>query len=119
MESSSDSAREIGFSRTDVVSSPHSDTVQRLVDFAPVDLILLDLMLPNNVSGYDIFDRIGAFSDFAKVPIVAVSAADPGVAVPKVRAKGFAGFIAKPIEFEIFPSQIARILNNQPVWYTV
>jgi two-component system cell cycle response regulator DivK len=95
------------------------DTVQRLCDFAPVDLILLDLMLPNNVSGYDIFDRIRAFSDFAKVPIVAVSAADPGVAVPKVRAKGFAGFIAKPIEFEIFPSQIARILNNQPVWYTV
>ena len=94
------------------------DTVERLRVFAPIDLILLDLMLPNKVTGYDIFDRIRAAAEFEHVPIVAVSAADPEVSIPKVKEKGFAGFIAKPIEFDLFPFQISQILNNQPVWYT-
>ena len=91
------------------------DTIKRLQMFAPVELILLDLMLPNRVTGYDVFDRIRAVSDFADVPIVAVSASDPSEAVPKTKAKGLAGFIAKPIDFEVFPLQIERILNREAV----
>ncbi|MBC7813344.1 MAG: response regulator [Burkholderiales bacterium] len=93
-----------------------TDTIKGLQLFAPVDIILLDLMLPNKVTGYDVFDRIREIADFVDVPIVAVSAADPSEAVPKTRAKGFAGFIAKPIDFELFPLQIERILNHESVW---
>lgn len=93
------------------------DTLARLRIFSPIDLILLDLMFPNNLTGYDLFDRIRAEDTFAKVPIVAVSASDISTAIPKTRAKGFYSFIAKPIDFDLFPKQIAQILNQIPIWY--
>jgi CheY-like chemotaxis protein len=89
---------------------------QRLQEFAPVDLIMLDLMFPDGVSGYDVFDQIRAMPEFENVPIVAVSAADPSEALPRLRKKGFAGFISKPLDFN-FPQQIAKILNGEQVWF--
>ncbi len=84
----------------------------------PVDIILLDLMFAHGITGYDIFDEIRKVDDFADIPIIAVSASDTSFAVPKVRAKGFSGFIAKPIDFDRFPCQIDQVLNDEQVWYT-
>lgn len=83
----------------------------------PIDLIILDLMLKDNVSGFDVFDDIRALPQFARTPIVAVSAMDASVAIPKTREKGFNGFIAKPIDNDLFPQQIAALLNGEAVWY--
>jgi CheY-like chemotaxis protein len=94
-----------------------NDTIRLLHSFAPVDLILLDLMFPNKLTGYDIFDRIRAISEFANVPIVAVSAADPSEAIPKTKSKGFAGFIAKPVDYDLFPHQLVQVLNQESVWH--
>lgn len=93
------------------------DTLLRLQVFHPVDLIILDLMLPGGITGYDIFDEIRAVPGYDAVPIVAVSAAEPAIALPKTREKGFAGFISKPIDSDIFPAQIERILTGEPVWF--
>lgn len=93
------------------------DTVERLRGFMPVDLILLDLMFPGGVTGYDIFDRIRAEEAFAQIPIVAVSASDPSSSIPLTKQKGFAGFISKPVEYELFVKQILKILAGQAVWY--
>ena len=95
------------------------ETLRRLRDFAPVDIILLDLMLPNNVTGYDVYDHIRAISDFDSVPILAVSAMDAAVAMPRARAQGFAGFIAKPINYDLFPRQIVDALNGKEIWSAV
>src|SRR4051812_42942929 len=92
------------------------DTPERLQKFAPVDIILLDLMLPNGVTGLDLFDQIRALPEFARVPIVAVSAKDPSIAIPEVQAKGFNGFIAKPINRLRFASQIASAIAGESVW---
>lgn len=93
------------------------DTLKGLKAFAPVDVIVLDLMFPNLVSGYYLFDQIRAVPEFKDVPIVAVSAAEPTEAIAKTKAKGFSGFIAKPINDELFPQQIAKIINREPVWH--
>jgi CheY-like chemotaxis protein len=93
------------------------DTISRLRVFAPVDLILMDLMLPRGVSGFSVFDTLRSTSDLAHIPIVGVSAADPAQAMPLCRDKGFAGFIAKPIDDELFPRQLVKILNHENVWY--
>jgi two-component system cell cycle response regulator DivK len=93
-----------------------TSTLSRLRAFAPVDLILLDLMFPFGVTGYDIFNEIRAQPDFAGVPIVAVSASDESEAIPRTQAQGFAGFISKPIHDEQFPLQIAAALEHRPVW---
>lgn len=93
------------------------ETLTRLKVFGQVDLIILDLMLAHNISGYDLFDKIRAVPKFNAVPIIAVSAAEPAVALPKARQQGFAGFIAKPIDDSLFPKQIARVIGGEQVWY--
>jgi len=92
------------------------DTLDRLHKFQPVDLILLDLMFPGEVTGYDIFDQIRSFSEYEHTPIIAVSASEPAVSIPKTREKGFNGFIPKPINFDNFPKQIASILDGDNIW---
>lgn len=94
------------------------DAIKRLKQFAPVDLVILDLMLPEGITGYDIFGEIRELAEFDNVPIVAVSAADASEALPDAQDRGFAGFISKPIDFNLFPQQIAQIINGDEVWYT-
>lgn len=92
------------------------NTVEKLSQFMPVHGILLDLMFPNGVTGYDVFNEIRSHADFRHVPIIAISASDPSTAIPKTRAHGFSGYISKPVSFEQFPQQIADLLVGQPTW---
>jgi two-component system cell cycle response regulator DivK len=93
-----------------------AQTIQRLTDFAPVDVILLDLMLAYGKSGYDIYDEIKGLPALASIPTVLVTASDPGIELPKAQAKGFAGFISKPVRMHTLPTYIIRILGGEPVW---
>lgn len=94
-----------------------TEAVPRLRDFMPVDAILLDLMFPNEITGYGIFLEIRAHSEFDHIPIVAVSASDPNTAIPLTKAAGFSGFISKPVHIGLFAKQIAKIINQETVWY--
>lgn len=81
------------------------------------DLIILDLMLKAGTSGFDIFEQIRQMSQFNHVPVVAISASEPAIAIPKAQTMGFDGFISKPIDEEIFVDQIVRILNGEKIWH--
>jgi len=95
------------------------DTVFRLKNATRVNIVLLDLMLAEGVSGFDLYiDIRNQIPELAAIPIVAVSAMEPAIAIPKAQAMGFSGFIAKPINGLIFAEQIANILNGETIWYT-
>ena len=93
------------------------ETMALLEKHLPIDIILLDLMLPQGITGYDVFDDIRGQSHTQHIPIVAVSASDPADTIPKVRRKGFNGFIAKPVDFSLFATQINSILQGRAVWH--
>jgi CheY-like chemotaxis protein len=93
-----------------------TETIEKLRNAMPVDIILLDLMFPNNVTGYDIFTEIRTYTEFDHIPIVAISASDPSSAIPKTRSFGFAGYISKPVSFNQFAQQIADLTVGQPIW---
>jgi CheY-like chemotaxis protein len=82
------------------------------------DVICLDLMLAHDVSGFDVFSQIRALPAFDQVPIVAVSAMDAAIAVPKARALGFSGFITKPINSNLFPKQLAKVMAGEKIWHS-
>lgn len=92
-------------------------TIPALQAFGHIDLILLDLMFPGNISGYDIFERIREDPEFNGVPIVAISAADAAIEMPKTRDLGFDGYISKPISLSSFGSIIAELLEGKMVWH--
>ena len=93
------------------------DTIAKMKQSGTIHLIILDLMLPKGNSGFDIFDDIRAVLDYSDIPIVAVSASDPASAIPKAQQLGFSGFIAKPINDDIFPDQILRLMAGEKIWY--
>jgi CheY-like chemotaxis protein len=92
------------------------DVVKKMLAFKPIDLVILDLMFPENVTGYDIFEQIRSHPEFETVPIVAVSAADPADAIPRTKSLGFAGFIRKPLNTIRFTEQIAQLLSGEAIW---
>lgn len=94
-----------------------AETLKLLEKYSPIDVILMDLMLPNGITGFDVFTMIREQEEMADIPIIAVSASDPSSVLPKVRDMGFAGFIAKPIDFTSFADQILSVLNGSDRWH--
>ncbi len=92
------------------------DVISHLQNFTPVDLIILDLILPSGATGYDVFVAIRNEGNFNEVPIIAMSVADRSKVVPEAKQRGFAGFISKPIDFRKFPEQIAQIIAGENLW---
>lgn len=100
-----------------VIQDPwNASTIELIKRTLPVDIILLDLMLRRGVSGYDIFDALKADPELSKIPVVAVSASDPEIEIPRAQSKGFDGFIGKPISLLKFPEQVAACLNGEHLW---
>jgi CheY-like chemotaxis protein len=93
-----------------------AQAIEHLKQHKDVDLILMDLMLTDGLTGFDVFEQIKAVPDLAHIPIVAVSASDAAVAMKKAQEMGFAGYIAKPISYLTFPETIASILEGKKVW---
>ncbi|MBE0688561.1 MAG: response regulator, partial [Anaerolineae bacterium] len=52
------------------------NTVADIRATLPIDLILLDMMFPDSVSGFDIFAEICTQPEIQNIPIVAVTAMD-------------------------------------------
>lgn len=92
------------------------DTIKRMKRRQQIDLILLDLMFPGDVTGYDIFDSIQLEETLCEIPVIAVTASDPDIEIPKVKAKGFKGFIPKPLHRHTFAQQLATVLDGEEVW---
>jgi CheY-like chemotaxis protein len=92
------------------------ETLARLQKAKRVDIILMDLMLPGGVTGYQVFESIKTVSELADIPVVMVSAADPTLEMNRARNMGFMGFISKPIHPRRFPVYIAQLIEGIPLW---
>jgi two-component system cell cycle response regulator DivK len=80
-----------------------------------VDLILLDIHLPEE-DGYEVLDRLRKDERFSDTRVVAVTADVSKTNLDRAQAAGFDGFLAKPINVDLFPDQIQRILKGESVW---
>jgi two-component system cell cycle response regulator DivK len=81
------------------------------------NIIFLDIALPKS-NGYDILKLIRADTNLSKVLVIAVTAQDADLEIPKCKEAGFDGFIGKPISRVRFPRQLRRILSGEAVWET-
>jgi len=80
-----------------------------------VDLILLDIHLPEE-DGYEVLEQFRKDERFAKTLIVAVTADVSQSNLNRARVAGFDGFLAKPINVDLFPEQVRRVLQGESVW---
>jgi CheY-like chemotaxis protein len=90
--------------------------LHKLHRFHP-QIILLDLNFAHQQTGYGLLQVIRQQALFKHIPVVAVSAADAALEMPKAKACGFNGFIAKPLDINLFPKQLEAVLRGGTVWY--
>jgi CheY-like chemotaxis protein len=77
------------------------------------DIILMDLQMPK-LDGFETAEQIKAFPHLKNVPIVAVTASAMVGDRDKILARGFDGYIAKPITPETFVTQVESFLADRP-----
>ncbi|MEP6986122.1 MAG: response regulator [Chloroflexota bacterium] len=100
-----------GVNYTAVQSVRHID--QTLIDIERLDVIFLDLEFPNG-NGFELLKHLKSNPRFADIPIVAYSVHTSEI--DRVRRAGFHSFIGKPLNSQLFPNQLNRILNGESVW---
>ena len=86
-----------------------ADTLPRL------DLILMDIRLPYE-DGYGALQKLRQSPRLKDVPVIAVTAEASLEQMEKAKTSGFNGFLGKPLNPDLFPSQMKRILAGEPVW---
>ena len=78
-------------------------------------LILLDINLPG-VDGYEVGVILKSFPSLKQVPVVAVTAYAMEGDRQRTLVAGCDGYIAKPIDADAFPSQVADFLRGKREW---
>jgi len=79
---------------------------------SPPDLILMDINLPE-IDGYEVTARLKQLPNMTGVPIIAVTANVMKGDREKTLAAGCGGYIQKPIDIDLLPSQIESFLKKE------
>lgn len=80
------------------------------------DLIFLDIhMLPH--SGFEVLKMVRGQTDYDQTRVIALTASVMNEEVAALEQAGFDGAIAKPIDPDIFPELVHRILAGENIWH--
>jgi CheY-like chemotaxis protein len=79
----------------------------------PPDLVLLDIQLPGR-DGYALLQDLKALEGNHRWKVVALTAHAMPVDRDKALAAGFDGYITKPIDIRMFPTEVAAYLTAGP-----
>jgi len=94
------------------VLGPGKKTSQALDSIEKLDVIFLDLELPN-YDGVEILTHLKSKPQLAGVPIVAYTVHNSEI--DAARKVGFHSFLGKPLSMKKFPDQLQKILAGTPV----
>ena len=78
------------------------------------DLILMDLRLPGEISGFDLTRRLKQHPDLRHIPIVALIAYGSGEAEDKARAAGCDAFLTKPADIRQIRAALHQFFAPEP-----
>jgi CheY-like chemotaxis protein len=102
----------LGVNYTGVISARDIESVLKKLD--QVDLVFLDLEIPNGAPYMHTLDQLRQLPELESAPIIAYTV-HIEKAEEALRA-GFDHFLSKPLKVNQFPDQLKRILNNEKVW---
>ena len=93
---------------TVIPASNGRDALEKLAKYRDVDIILMDIMMPN-LNGYQAMREIRKQKQFAKLPIIALTAKAMKGDREKCIDAGASDYIAKPVDYD-------RLLSLLRVW---
>lgn len=77
---------------------------------APVDAVVLDLMLPQ-VSGMQVLEQMRASAAWTATPVLVLSAVDAGDEIARAFEAGASDYLSKPFNPEEFWARLRRLLG--------
>ena len=80
------------------------------VDREHVDLLVLDLVMPN-IDGYEVLARLKSNEKDARIPVVVVSGADRSSSELRSLRLGANVYLTKPIEAAALTEEVTRLLK--------
>jgi twitching motility two-component system response regulator PilG len=89
--------------------------VRSLDELRPVDIVFLDLAMPN-LNGFEILKILRIHPNFKAVPIIACTVHNQYL--QQAHDEGFDGFILKPFHLDKFLQSLTFILAGGSVWDT-
>jgi len=99
------------------VLQSRADFVQQVKGLGVVpDIFLLDIQM-KPYDGVELLSMLRKDSQFKCSKVIALTASVTNEEVSLLKSGGFDGAIAKPLNIEVFPDLIARIINGEQVWY--
>jgi two-component system alkaline phosphatase synthesis response regulator PhoP len=97
------------------VSVDGHDAVARLKTMEPVDLVLLDLMLPY-VSGYQVLIEARSDPRWARVPVIVVTARTLEMDAVRALETGANDFVRKPFQPDELLARVRRAIELSRQW---
>jgi CheY-like chemotaxis protein len=93
-----------------------SDFITRVQALEPKpDLVFLDIhMKPFN--GFEMLEILRGMREFDRTPIVAMTASVMHEEIQQLRAAGFDGCLAKPLDMDTFAESFNHIMNGESIW---
>ena len=80
------------------------------------DVFMLDIQM-KPYDGVELLAMLRKDPQFKCSKVIALTASVTNEEVSLLKSGGFDGAIAKPLNIEVFPDLIARIINGEQVWY--
>jgi two-component system OmpR family response regulator len=89
-----------------------AEIVQELGRKPPADLILLDVMLPNNLNGFDVLNRIRQHPLLMHIPVVMLTSLGERLHIVRGLALGADGYVTKPARPTALADMVQKILSR-------
>ena len=107
-----------GLGYQDVTIFEDSDDFERRLAELPArpDVIFLDIHM-EPIDGFAMLRAIRQDKTCCDTKVIALTASVMNEEVKLLKEAGFDGVIAKPLDFDTFPSVMQRILNGEQVWH--
>lgn len=99
------------------VLESRADFVQQVKELGVVpDVFLLDIQM-KPFGGLELLSMLRDAPQFKNSKVIALTASVTNEEVSLLKSNGFDGAIAKPLNIEVFPDLIARIIGGEQIWY--
>lgn len=96
-----------------VMEAEDSETALQALEHETPNLILMDINLPK-VDGYTLTGQLRQRAELQSVPIIALTAHALRGDRDRAIEAGCDGYIQKPIDVDLLPTQIASFLSEKP-----
>jgi len=99
------------------VLQSRADFIQQVKELGVVpDIFLMDIHM-KPYDGIKLLSMLRDDPQFTRSKVIALTASVTNEEVSLLKSSGFDSAISKPLNIEIFPDLIARIINGDSVWH--